>query len=319
MYSPYSNPIVNKPRRHWIFFVALAIGIIIVTGAIGFILAMGVSRVNEQTMVKDEIITQNKRLRLSAVDGVLSPQAIATTKSTDDVTIRLTVTADSKDYCIEASLKKNRDAANFHMYKDTPDMEPVTGFCGDSAAAAPATPNGLSVGSVGSASASFIWNPVADAASYKLECINTLTKAPKVREGIILANGNIEDLAGGAGYSCRVAAVNSKGSSGWSDEVNVTTSTRIELMKGLKVSTTSASSISYEWPAVAGAREYVLEYATDPGFSQDVKVMTTTQTKGTISGLEKFTPYFFHVKALTGNATAKQVPYSEPVQGRTAE
>lgn len=309
----------NKPRRRiWVVVAIIAIAFI-VAGGVGFLIAMGVSRVNQEAVVKDELITQNARLRASMMDGVLLPASIASTKSTEKVSIELQVSSDYKDYCIEASLIGGPEGIKYHMLKDTPDLEPMSGLCGENATAKPAKPLDVAVGSIGSTVASFTWATVPGASSYVIRCSLSATSDNMKTSKATSSQGNIENLTAGTTYACDVAAVNSLGQGEWSDKITITTQALVAMVKELKISTESQTSLSYEWEPVAGAREYVLEYATDTSFSKDLKQIRTKNTQGTISGLEKYSAYYFHVKVLTGSTPESLAPFSTVVQSRTAQ
>lgn len=319
MYSEYSHPIVNKPKRRVLLIVVIVVATLVVAGGVGFFLAMGVSRVNEDATVKDELITQNARLRSNMIDGELRPESIATTKSTETVSISLNVAADYRDYCIEASLLNSRNTVQYHMYEDTPDLEPIKGLCGDNATEKPSQPMEVVLGSVGSTSASFSWTSIPNASEYVVRCATSTISGTPLTNTTKTAQGTVTGLAANATYNCDVAAKNSLGQSDWSAKVSMTTSGQAATVKDLKIETVSSSSLSYSWSAVPGAREYIIEYATDTSFSKDLKQIKTTQTKGTINGLTRFGGYFFHVKAVTDAQSESMAPFSTVVQGRTAE
>lgn len=319
MYTEYSHPMSPKPKRKSWLLIAIIVAGVVVAAGVGFLLAMGVTRVNEAAIVKDELITQNARLRSSMKDGVLQSASIAAAKSTDKVEIRLQVSSDYTTYCIDAKLRNSTSVITYHMYKETPDLEPVDGLCGEAATEKPSQPIDVSIGSAGSSSASLTWSAVPGASGYELECSLGAVSGNVKKASTATTQGTVEGLSSGVAYDCRVAAKNSLGLGEWSEKVAVATKAETPVPKDLKISTVSQTSLSYSWSPVAGAREYVLEYASDTSFSKDLKRITTKDTKGTVSGLERYGGYFFHVKAITGTVSESLTPFSPVVQGRTAQ
>ncbi len=320
MYSETSYLQPQKPKRSvWVRIVFVA-AIILITAGLVFLGIVVTARFNDEQAVKNELITQNKRLHMTQLDGgILSSDAIKQAKSTKEVTVRLKVAPDTKHYCIEASSKKNSDSIQYHMITDTPELQPEKGLCGDNAKAAPQKPENFTLGSAGAKNASFTWDAIPEARTYSLECAASTDFTSSIKTSITTETAQIEGLSPSTTYNCRVSAINSAGTSDWTNSVVVVTNTAVAIPQNLKISTVSTSSLSYSWTAVPGATRYVLEYATDPSFMQDVKQVTTTQVQGTINGLDTYKGYFFHVKAVTNSASMQQAPYSEVIQGRTAQ
>lgn len=308
-----------KPKRKKWVLILILLACVIVAAGVGFVLAMGVTRVNQESLVKDELITQNARLRTSMKDDMLQAESIIATKSTEKVDIRLQVSSDYKTYCIDAKLRNSKSVITYHMFKETPDLEPLSGLCGETATEKPSQPSGVSLGSAGSNSASLTWPAVPGASGYELECSLGAVSGSSKKASTKLTQGTVEGLTAGATYDCRVAAKNSLGLSDWSEKVSVATKAETPVPKDLKISTVSQTSLSYSWTAVPNAREYILEYASDTGFTQNTKKITTKDTRGTITGLEKYKGYFFQVKAITNSTPENLTPFSAVVQGRTAE
>ena len=298
--------------------IGLVIGllaVVLTAAAVGFFVTMGVVNTAHTTEVKDELITQNSRLRQSAVDGVLTDDAISRTKSTDKVHISLKVARDGKTNCIAAQSKSDPDATRYHMEKDTPELEPVGGLCGENATEKPGVPTEFVLGSTGTTTISFSWSEIPNARSYTLTCkdasgaMQTKTSSKAVT--------TIEGLKSSTQYECRVVAKNSKGESDATKAETASTKILLAVPTNVKLTNRNASTLTYAWAATSGVKYYVFEYATDDNFTKDVKRMTITSPQITLTGLKSDTAFFVHVKAVTQTATEQQAPYSEVVQGRT--
>lgn len=317
MYSDYSNPVTLKPKRK-VWVTALIVAAIVLGAAgLSFLATMGTVRVNNEQAVKDELITQNTRLRLSIKDDAVSPEAVASVASTDDIAVRITITSDLKSYCLEAHSRKEDGQIRYHMYKDTPEVEPIQGLCGENTTKKPEAPTNVLLGSVSSSTASFMWEPAIDARSYEIECSLSANTGKAVTAKASSREGNITGLSSGGEYKCRVLAENSTGKSEWSEPITITTIAALQIPTNLKITVNSSTSLSYSWSPVAGATEYVLEYASNAAFTENVKKISTKNTNGTIDMLKPFTPYYFHVKVVMSGVSESQAPYSATIQSRT--
>lgn len=320
MDSSYYQPEKKKTVRRLLLIAGAGILIIIVGALIGFFIGMASTRLNEEQSVKDEVITQNTRLKVSMVEGVLSQEAVSKTTSTDSVIIRLIVSADLKTYCIEGrSSHKKADAIRYHMNKDTSDLYPINGLCGENETEKPNKPGDFILGSAGESSVSFSWGAIPNARSYEIQCSVLNDFASPIIKKVYESTGTVEGLTSGINYFCRVTAENNVGKSEWTSPLRATTQVQIAVPKDLKITTVSSTSLSYSWSAVAGVKQYVLEYSTDASFIDNVKKVVSVQTQGSLSGLETNKGYFFHVKAITNSVTEEIAPFSEVIQGRTSK
>ncbi|OJU87495.1 hypothetical protein BGO17_00645 [Candidatus Saccharibacteria bacterium 49-20] len=298
--------------------LGLVIGLLLIVlaaAAVGFFVTMSVVNTAHTTEVKDELITQNSRLRQSAVDGVLTDDAISRTKSTNKVQIALKVARDGKTYCIEAQSKSDPEATRYHMESDTPELEPVGGLCGENATKKPGTPTEFVLGSSGTTTISFSWSEIPNARSYTLTCKDASGAAQTKTSFKAIAT--IEGLKSSTQYECRVIAKNSQGESDASKAETASTKILLAVPTSVKLTSRNASTLTYTWAATSGVKYYVFEYATDDNFTKDVKRVTVTSPQITLTGLKADTAFFVHVKAVTQIASEQQAPYSEVVQGRT--
>ena len=305
----------KKSVRRLIFFIAGIVLIIVAAAVIGFLATRTAVTAAQDQAVKDEIITQNSRLRQSAADGVLSSDMITRTKSTDTVAVDLKVASDGKRYCIEAALRHDAKLSRYHMNQGTPELEPQRGLCGEGASERPAAPPEFSLAASGPGSLSFTWGVVPDARSYEVRCSASTQEA--LTKSTRMAALTLENVKAGVVYTCRVTAENTAGKSGDSMSVGATAKLPLAVPEGVKLTGRTSSSLSYSWTSVPETKYYVFEYAQDESFTKNVKKETTTSPQIMLKGLSTDTAYYVHVKAVTKTNTEQQAPYSMVVQGRT--
>ena len=321
MYNDYPPLRITPTGNRRPLKIALVVtGLLVVAAVAGYFVSMALSKQLQANAVKDELITQNQRLKASKVNDVLSDDAIARISSTDRAKVHLAVAQDHKSYCIEASSINTKDTISFHMDGTTPELEPLAGLCGEGAQNTPAKVTGLAVASKSAGAVSLAWKTIPDAYEYLLECsvsdsYATIAASAKASD----VKGVVENLKATDAYYCRVAATNSKGQGEWSDSIKTETAELLTWPQGLETKALSTTSISYSWKPVDGAKQYVFEYSKDSGFTKEVTRIPTAQTSGTLTGLSKFTVYYFHVKAITEAVSEVQAPFSPIVQGRTNE
>ncbi len=320
-YNDHEPLRVTSGKNYRLLKIVLVIAALLVVAAVGgYFVSMAVSKQLASNAVKDELITQNQRLKAGKVNDVLPDEAIARVSSTNRAKVHLAVAQDRKTYCIEASSMNTTDAINFHMDGATPELEPSAGLCGENAQNTPERVMGLTVASNSASAVSLTWKTIPDAYEYLLQCSATdsytvIASSAKVSD----IKGVVENLKVTDEYYCRVAAINSKGQGEWSESIKAETATLLTWPQGLETKALSTSSISYSWKPVSGAKQYIFEYAKDSAFTKDVVRIPTMQTSGTLTGLSKFTVYYFHIKVITQEMSEIQAPFSPMVQGRTDE
>jgi len=313
--------IISEPKqsRHIILKIILTVVILGVIAGITFIVIQKVQYANKENDVKTELIKQNKLMKTSMKDNIFPSTLPGDVKTTDKVIINANVSLSGTTYCIEGKNKQDTKIV-FHMDKGTAEDTPKKGSCSDTASVAPLVPANVAVGSISAGAVTLNWNETPYAASYTIQCatdqsfINDLKSKTTSDTSMTLS-----DLKGGVQYYCRVAASNSVGKSEWSPTVDALTNAISVVPKELKVTTNSSTSLHYSWKAVPGATSYILEYATDSNFMKDVIKVTTNTTSGDAIGLKPYTPYSFHVKAVTAQFDADHASFSEEVLGRTAK
>lgn len=314
---------VTPPPRRSVkqLIIKIAIGVVILAAAVGLgIWVAGMANhAAIEAAVRDEVIAQNKLMKGSEQNGVYPNTVPEGVGSTETVIITVIVPESGTDYCLAGSSAKDASIV-FHMTAATNEEEPEKSSCADGATVPPTVPGDVSVASVSTDRIVLQWKASLYAASYDIECSPRSDFTSGLVETSVSASpAAVEGLAGGAVYYCRVAGVNAQGQSLWSNTVSAETLPVSVVPANLVVTTISTSELAYSWDPVPGAIEYVLEYSTDSNFVNDVTKVKTTATSGRAKGLQTYTGYFFHVKAVTASFNESQAAFSEIVQGRTAE
>lgn len=306
-------------NRHILLKSIISIIAIIVIAGVAFLIVQKVHQTNLENIVKTELIKQNKLLKASVKNAVFSSTLPSSIKSTDAVIINATISMSGTTYCIDGTNKQDEKVV-FHMDKSTADDKPDKGSCADTATNAPLVPADVSVGSIGAGVVTLAWNEAPYAASYTAQCATDASFITGLKSKTTSNTSvTIDGLTGGTQYHCRVAAGNSVGQSEWSQTVDALTNAVSVVPTELKVTTKSSSSLHYSWKAVPGATAYVVEYSSDPNFIKDVIKVTTSVTSGDAIGLNAYTAYTFHVKAVTAQFDADHASFSEMILGRTAK
>ncbi|MDB5179402.1 MAG: hypothetical protein JWN12_34 [Candidatus Saccharibacteria bacterium] len=313
--------IISEPQqnRHIVLKTILIVVILAVIAGVVVLVMRNVHQANLENTVKTELIKQNKLMKAAAKNNVYSATVPSGVKTTDTVSINVTVSASGTAYCIDGTNKQDAKVV-FHMDKSTPDNEPAKGNCSDNATVAPLVPSDVALGSVGAGAVSLTWNKAPYAASYTVQCTTDKAFISELKSQTTTETSiTLSDLAGNTQYYCRVAAGNSIGQSAWSSTIEGLTNAVSVLPTELKITTISSTQLHYSWKAVPGAVSYVVEYSPDINFVQDVVQFTTTATSGDVMNLRVYTGYNFHVKAVTAQFDADHASFSEEILGRTAK
>lgn len=145
------------------------------------------------------------------------------------------------------------------------------------------------------------WASVANATQYTAETsLSSSFTSPTTVSGITGTSHTFSSLSSGTVYYFRVLASNASATSAWSSTSNATT---IVAQPTCSTSTLNSNTqITPAWGAVTGATSYILEYATNSGFTGLTAVSGITSTSYAVSGLSNGTTYYFRVKAVNGSA-----------------
>lgn len=308
-----------QSRRHIVVRIVIAIIVLAVIAGATVLVIGAVHRSNLENGVKNEIIKQNKLIKVTAKNNVFPSTLPAGVASTKDVIIHATISASGTAYCIDAVSESDKAIA-FYMDKTTPEDAPIKGSCSENATVPPLVPLDVAVGSVGAGAITLTWSEAPYAASYTVQCAtDALFIADLSSKTVETTSVSLDNLDANADYFCRVSASNSRGQSGWSAVVTAESAAISIAPKNLKVRTVSQSELSYSFSPVSGATSYVLEYSPDIGFSKDTMQVSTSATTGSIKNLNTYTAYYLHVKAITSAFNADNAAFSEMMLGRTAK
>ena len=320
-YSAYTGSRGTAPSpspRHVLRNIIIAIVTVILI-AVGTVFGIGVMQ-RSQTVeaVKNTLVAQNKTMQASVKEGVYSATVPAQVKSTEDVSITASVSADGKSYCISGrSIDDEKIVYNIGSHTDVD--APKEGDCESKEnAVIPAKPSVPSIGSATAEGVTLTWAPTIFAASYNLRCAIDKDFSASVVKAVSKTNtGTVKGLKANTPYFCSIQAVNETGVSLWSDSVNARTILLSTAPADLKITPVSSSEIKVEWGAVSGVISYELEYSSDANFAKDVKKQLLSVTSTTVGGLKADTQYYFHVRAFTEQFSESNAAFSGVVEDKT--
>lgn len=184
----------------------------------------------------------------------------------EDVTVTLPYRTAS-EFCLEG-VSTNDASVKFYLYSKQVSAGPVAGVCADRPSLdPPAAPAGPSVASSTQTTLTFGWSTVAAATSYVAQCAIDPAIIQSKKEFTVNAptvSQVFTSLDSYTQYYCRVKAVNSVGSSAWSDIASGKTGSPPNAPVVTATTNSSAEAI-FTWPAVSGASSYTLQYNIDGG------------------------------------------------------
>ncbi|GHT10221.1 hypothetical protein FACS1894170_01990 [Planctomycetales bacterium] len=160
----------------------------------------------------------------------------------------------------------------------------------------PATPTGLTAGTITATTISLSWT--AGATSYTLQYKTGDGEWSSANVTITGTSAIVTGLTAETAYQFRVNATDAGGTSGWSDEVGATTTAMPAVPTtppNFKATTITWDSVTLSWTAVAGAADYVLQYKTGNGDWVDVETeyeVNGTMVTVTVTDLTAGTYYF---------------------------
>lgn len=105
-------------------------------------------------------------------------------------------------------------------------------------------------------------------------------------------------------YKCRIKVSNAYGTSDWSDYSADTTAIPTAITSFTTLKAVSYNSVRIDWPAVAYADSYEVEYTTDYSYFDRTSVSSaTTETNSIIiTGLDPGETYYFRARAVNDNS-----------------
>ncbi len=171
---------------------------------------------------------------------------------------------------------------------------------------APAAPTGLTA-TAGNASVSLTWAASAGASSYSVyrgTAAGSESTTP-IATGVGTTSYSNTGLTNGTAYYYRVAAVNSGGTSGMSNEASATPEPSAPAAPAGLTATAGNASVSLTWATSAGASSYSVYRGTASGGESTTPIAAgPTSTAYTDTGLTNGTTYYYRVAAVNSGGTS---------------
>jgi len=177
---------------------------------------------------------------------------------------------------------------------------------GSGGGSAPAAPTGLAA-TAGNAQVSLTWTASSGATSYNIYRGTTAggESATAIATGVSTASFVNTGLTNGTTYYYKVKAVNSVGSSGYSNEANAKPITGVPGAPTGLTATAGNAQVALSWAAVSGATSYnVYRGTTASGESATAIATGVTSASYTNTGLANGQAYFYKVKAVNASGTS---------------
>ncbi len=184
----------------------------------------------------------------------------------------------------------------------------------------PGTPTNL-VASAGNGQVSMTWTGSSDAASYNVyrgTSSNGESGTP-IASNVTTTNFTDATVTNGTTYYYKVAAVNSAGTSGLSNESSALPHVSIAPVPGTPTATAGFGSVSVAWGGSQGAASYNLYRATSAGGEGSTPYVSgLTATSYTDNAVTAGTTYFYKVAAVNSAGTSAQSGESNGVSPLSA-
>ena len=149
------------------------------------------------------------------------------------------------------------------------------------------------------------WNNAQGATSYNLQLAldSQFTNLVTNQSGLTSTTYNVPELTNGTQYYWRVNAVNSSGTSTWSESWSFTTTIPVPPIPTLSQPTNNsiniASDLTFSWVQPQGATSYDLQLANDELFTNIVLNQTGVATiSHIVTNLAKGVKYYWRVRAI---------------------
>jgi len=180
---------------------------------------------------------------------------------------------------------------------------------------APAAPTNLTATAVSTSQVNLKWQASSGATGYRVErSTNGSATWTEVVAGITGTSWSDSGLASSTGYSFRVRATNSAGSSQYSTVATATTLLAPpSTPTGLVATAVSKSQINLTWSSTSGAASYKIERSTD-GASWVQVASGVSSTSYSSTGLQRSTTYYFRIRATNSSGDS---PYTSTVLAKT--
>ena len=179
------------------------------------------------------------------------------------------------------------------------------------------TPTGLQATAATPTTASFAWDPVADAPRYRLQYATSSSMSGATYRRVTDPQAQLTGLQAGVTYYVRVRVITADGValSPYSTAVAVRTSASTPT--GLQATPINPTTVALTWNPVAEAPEYAVQYATDPSMAAATE-RRAADPRAELAGLRADTTYYVRVRVVTSTGTALS-PYSDPTVVRTTD
>ena len=186
---------------------------------------------------------------------------------------------------------------------------------------APPAPTGLSAAG-GNAQASLTWSSSSGATSYNVYRGTTSggESSTAIATGLTGTSYTNTGLTNGTTYFYKVAAVNSIGTSGQSNEASATPSAGAPPAPTGLTATGGNATVSLTWSSSSGATSYSVYRGTSSGGEGSTAIGTSTGTSYSDTTVTNGTTYYYTVKAVSsgGTSAASNEAHATPSAGLTA-
>jgi hypothetical protein len=324
MIDPYTHQEIEQPRdfKRMIKRIAIIVGSMLL---IAGITAGGLYLWHRQVLI-NEVKTELKKV----------PDLMNTARKKDGV-YPTTITAkqlppqtkvtfvglgsfDGTIYCVTGTSKQDSSIV-YYIDSSNKSKDPLPGSCTNAPnLPKPLVPHELAVGSTAVDQIYLSWSSATYAGSYTVECSTNAGFTGSVASRTFQAlTGACEGLNSSTLYYIRVRANNTSTAGDWSPSIQATTNKASIAPSALTGTRVSSNEVGYSWNAVPGAKSYIVELSSDINFMKDVvdQTVSASKTSATFSGLQPFTAYFIHVKAVTADFDASRAAFSDEIQVRT--
>lgn len=155
----------------------------------------------------------------------------------------------------------------------------------------------LTATATGQSSINLQWNAVSGAVSYNIERSLNSSLTNNTNSSSTTASSLQTGLAPGTTYYFHVQPVTTTNVGSFSNTASATTN---QLSKpSLSVSPASSrAAMTVTWSAISGANQYIIQRATNSGFTAGLQSFTQTTVNLTDSGVTPGTTYFYRAKAI---------------------
>ena len=210
---------------------------------------------------------------------------LAPTKTVSSTSLTLTQLKDDTMYFVRVKAKGSQMSSDWsNSVAATTQQSP------------PAVPTGVKVTAGSGGTALVEWSAVDGATSYEIRYFSdndaTVTRHSST------TNVKLVNMSDATKYTVMVRAKNATGTSEWSSDTPLTTSTQPPAVPtGVTATVNSTTAITVKWNAVAGAERYSLVYSTSSSLTGSTSIANITATSRQVTGLKAGTTYYFAVIA----------------------